>query len=65
MPALRSQRLLAWLIAGLTTIAAALWAFNRHEAKSAVLYFEEKPDEILTTLRLLTVLPPPIASNRH
>jgi hypothetical protein len=31
---------------------AGLWAFNRHRAASAVLYFEELPLEVVTTLRL-------------
>lgn len=57
MPALHKPHLYTWLIAGLTVIAAGLWIFNRHDAKSAVLYFEELPDEVLTTLHLL--MPPP------
>jgi len=35
-------------------VASVLWAFNRHRAKSAVLYFEELPDEIITTLGLVS-----------
>jgi len=33
--------------------AWGLWASNRHRAKSAVLYYEELPEEIITTLGLL------------
>ena len=36
----------------LSAAACGLWAFNRHRAKSAVLYFEELPEEIITTLKL-------------
>ena len=64
MPALYAPRLYVCLIAALGTIAMCLRAFNRFEAKSAVLYFEEVPDEVLTTLHLLTALPS-VASNRQ
>jgi hypothetical protein len=30
----------------------ALWIFNRYRAKSAVIYFEEIPDQVITTLEL-------------
>ena len=30
----------------------ALWIFNRHRAESAVIHFEEIPDEVITTLGL-------------
>jgi hypothetical protein len=33
--------------------AWGLWAFNRHRAKSAVLYYEERPEEVITTLGLI------------
>jgi hypothetical protein len=65
MPALRNPHLYAWLLGTLTVMAAGLWAFNRHEAKSAVLYFEETPDEVLTTLHLLMPPPAAVASNRR
>jgi hypothetical protein len=65
MPALRSTHLYAWLLGTLTVMAAGLWGFNRHEAKSAVLYFEEIPDEVLTTLHLLMPPPAAVASNRR
>ena len=57
MPALHDAHRYAWLVGGLAAIAAGLWVFNRHDAKSAILYFEEIPDEVLTTLHLL--MPPP------
>jgi hypothetical protein len=33
--------------------AWGLWAFNRHRARSAVLYYEELPEEVITTLGLI------------
>ena len=44
----------ALLLAALAAVASGLWAFNRHRAESAVLYFEELPDEMITTLGLLS-----------
>jgi hypothetical protein len=38
------------LIGVLTGLAAALWAVNRHRARSAVLYYEELEPEVITTL---------------
>jgi hypothetical protein len=38
----------------LLAIIAALRAFNHHQARSAAIYFEELPPEIITTLRLST-----------
>lgn len=64
MPALHNPRLYALLIAILASATAGMWAFNQYDAKSAVLYFEEKPDEVLTTLRLL-VVPPADSSKRE
>lgn len=52
--ALNHPRELARLSAGLLAAALALWAFNRHRAKSAVLYYEELPEEVITTLGLLS-----------
>lgn len=42
----------ACMIGALVAVAFGLWAFNRYRAKSAVLYFEELPEEVLTTLGL-------------
>lgn len=47
----------AWMIGALGAVALGLWAFNRHRAKSAVLYFEELPPEVITTLGLVSVRP--------
>jgi hypothetical protein len=38
----------------LVAIIAALRAFNHYQAKSAAIYFEELPAEVITTLRLST-----------
>ncbi len=40
---------------------AALWAVNRLHAQSAVLYFEELPPEVITSLGLIFVPPPQIS----
>jgi len=50
----------AALIAFLAAAAACLRVFNRRRFQPAVLYFEELPEEILTTLHLVTI-PPPIS----
>lgn len=42
----------AYLVIVLGGAAFALWVFNNHRAKSALLYFEELPDELITTLGL-------------
>ena len=47
----------AWLAALLAAATLGLWTFNRHQAKSAVLYFEELPPEIITTLGLISPRP--------
>ena len=44
----------ACMVAVLVCGASGLWAFNRYRAKSAVLYFEELPDEVITTLGLIS-----------
>jgi hypothetical protein len=36
----------------LGAVALGLWAFNRQQARSAVLYFEELPPDLITTLGL-------------
>jgi hypothetical protein len=38
------------LVAALLTVASGLWLFNRHQAKSAVLYYEELEPEVITTI---------------
>ncbi|HEX4757657.1 MAG TPA: hypothetical protein VH308_06730 [Terracidiphilus sp.] len=47
-----------YVVAALVLVAAGLRSMNRLRTKSAVLYFEELPEEVITTLRLMT-LPPP------
>jgi len=42
-----------YLLAGLGAIAYGLWAWNRREARSAVLYFDEVPPEEIMKLGLL------------
>ena len=44
----------ACIVAGLALVAAGLRAFNQYRSRSAVLYFEELPEEVLTTLRLMS-----------
>jgi ABC-type branched-subunit amino acid transport system ATPase component len=52
MVALGSPFRYACLCVGLIAVALGLCALNRHRAKSAVLYFEELPDQLITTLGL-------------
>jgi hypothetical protein len=52
MQALGSPFLFASLFIALIAIACGLWAFNCRRAESAVLYFEELPEEPITTLGL-------------
>jgi hypothetical protein len=42
------------IVVALAAIAAGLRAFNRNRSRSAVLYFEELPEDILTSLRLMS-----------
>ena len=42
----------AFMLSALGALFWALWIFNRHRAKSAVIYFEEIPDQVITTLGL-------------
>ena len=41
------------LVSVLAAAAAGLWTYNRYRAKSAVLYFEEVPEELILTLGLV------------
>jgi hypothetical protein len=43
------------IIAALFATDIALWAFNRHRAEATVLHFEESPEEVITSLRLLSM----------
>ncbi len=60
MQALRDPLRYAGLCIVLITAACGLWAFNRRRAESAVLYFEELPDQLITTLGLSS--PPAMAA---
>jgi hypothetical protein len=40
------------MMAVLGVVAGGIWAFNRRQAQSAVLYYEELPDVVITTLGL-------------
>jgi putative ABC transport system permease protein len=46
------------LVAELLAAALGLWLFNRHQAKSAVLYYEELEPEVITTLGIGSWQPP-------
>jgi hypothetical protein len=50
--ALQSPLKSGWMIATLAAALAALFAFNQCNAKDAVIYFEETPEEVITTLGL-------------
>jgi hypothetical protein len=52
--ALNHPRELAPLGIVLLAAASGMWAFNRYRAKSGVLYYEELPEEVITTLGLLS-----------
>jgi hypothetical protein len=54
-PALNDPFRYIWMTTVLVAAALALWIFNLHRAKSAVLYFEELPPEAITTLGLVWV----------
>jgi hypothetical protein len=58
IPALQSTLESGLLLLLFTAAAAALYTLNCRRAHSAILYFEEPPPEVLTTLGLLSALPP-------
>ena len=53
IPAIHSQRIFTLLICGMSALAAGLWVFNGYQARSAVLYYEELPEVLITTLGLV------------
>jgi hypothetical protein len=57
MPALNDPLRYAVMASFLVATALGLWLFNRHCAKSAVIYFDELPPEAITTLGLVWVQP--------
>jgi len=52
MRALNQADRYGFMFSLLVGLAAGLFAYNDHQAKSAVIYFEEAPDELITTLGL-------------
>jgi hypothetical protein len=58
--ALSDAQTFSFLLVGLAATECFLIAFNRHRAKSADLYFEELPEQPITTLNLI-IAPPPRA----
>ena len=52
--ALSDARTYLYLVFGLAAAECGLLAFNRHRARSAELYFEEVPEEPITTLNLIS-----------
>jgi hypothetical protein len=63
-PALHHPGQCALLLVVLAAVAAGLRIFNRQRAKSAVLYFEELPPEIITALGLMQPLSPATETKR-
>ena len=59
LDALGSPFRYASLFVGLIAVALGLWAYNRYRAKSAILYFEELPDPLITMLGLSS---PPVTA---
>jgi hypothetical protein len=52
MRALHQADRYGFMLCILVGLAAELFAYNDHQAKSAVIYFEETPDAVITTLGL-------------
>jgi hypothetical protein len=59
IPALHNRRLYVALVAAMSVVAAILSICNRRRARSAVLYYEELPDKVITSLKLIA---PPVAN---
>jgi hypothetical protein len=55
LPALSDPIREVGMTAVLAAAGAGLWAFNRQRAKSAVLYYEELPPEVITQLGLVWI----------
>lgn len=58
IPALQSPVQTGILLLAFAVAAGCLYVFNRRRAKSAVLYFEELPTELITQLGVSSILPP-------
>jgi hypothetical protein len=54
MPALNNPLRYALMISVLMIAAFGLYALNRHRAKSAIIYFEDLPPELITSLGLVS-----------
>ena len=63
LSAFAHPRKFAVLILGFSILYAALWAFNRIQARTAVLYYEETLPEVITRLGL-TYIPPATSPSR-
>ncbi|MGA2889808.1 MAG: hypothetical protein ABSE51_17305 [Terracidiphilus sp.] len=63
-PALHHRGQCAVLLVVLASVAVGLRIFNHQCARSAILYFEEPPTEVITRLGLLAVLPPSSSANK-
>jgi hypothetical protein len=65
MRALPHPLSVAAIVLALAVIAGGLRFLNHLRSRSAVLYFEEVPEEVITTLRLISVPAPAASSGRH
>lgn len=59
LPALGSNARSSLMILAVAACGFALWIFNNHRAKSAQLYFEELPPEVITSLGIGPLPPHP------
>jgi len=57
VPVLKDPIRTALTLVFLTVAGFGLWGYNGHRAKSAVLYFEELPSEVITQLGLVWLAP--------
>jgi hypothetical protein len=55
LPALKDPIRCVLMTSIAATLAMSLWAFNRYRAKSAVLYFEDLPPDVITTLGVASI----------
>ena len=58
LPALHNPLFFALLLLVFAAAAMGFYLLNRQRARSAVLYFEEPVDEVITRLGLMSPLPP-------